>query len=95
MRKKGICSTEFARKSIPPTSLSSQVMPSKSMKKERAHREILTVIICQRGASQNDNSIYGVYVTCRHGDQNSDEDTSADCNHCLPIVLIFEKAWIL
>ena len=47
MRKNGTCKTEFARKSIPPTSLSSHVTPSKSMKKPRAHSDTLTVIICR------------------------------------------------
>lgn len=45
MRKNGTCRTEFARKSIPPTNLSSHVTLSKLMKKPRAHSDTLTVII--------------------------------------------------
>lgn len=37
MRKKGTCRTEFAIKSNPPTSLSSQVADSKSMTNESIH----------------------------------------------------------
>ena len=46
MRKNGTCKTEFARKSMPPTNLSSHVTPSKSMKKLNAHSDSLTVTIC-------------------------------------------------
>ncbi len=48
IRKNGTCRTEFARKSIPPTNLSSHVTLSKLMKKPRAHSDTLTVIICGR-----------------------------------------------
>jgi len=45
IRKKGTCRTEFARKSNPPTSLSSQVTESKLMKKANAHSVALTASI--------------------------------------------------
>ena len=47
MRKNGTCRTEFARKSIPSTSLSSHVTLSKLMKNPRTHSETLIVIICR------------------------------------------------
>lgn len=45
MRKKGTCKTEFATKSIPPTSLSSQVTVSKLIMKEKVHSVTLTAMI--------------------------------------------------
>ena len=45
IRKNGICNTEFARKSNPPTTLSSQVTESKFMKLESVHNEALAAII--------------------------------------------------
>jgi len=48
IRKNGTCKTELARKSIPPTSLSSQVMESKSKKSENDHNVALIHIICGR-----------------------------------------------
>ena len=52
MRKKGTWRTEFAMKSIPPTSLSSQVTPSKLMKRESDHSVALTAIIYIVDSSQ-------------------------------------------
>ncbi len=45
IRKKGTCRTEFARKSNPPTNLSSHVTESKLMKKANAHNVALTANI--------------------------------------------------
>ncbi len=45
IRNKGTCRTEFARKSMPPTSLSSHDTESKSTKKEPAHSVALTAMI--------------------------------------------------
>ncbi len=45
IRKKGTCKTEFARKSNPPTNVSSHVTESKSMKKANAHSVALTANI--------------------------------------------------
>lgn len=45
MRKNGSCRTEFARKSIPSTSVSSQDTESKLTKKEAVHSVTLTAMI--------------------------------------------------
>lgn len=95
MRKNGTCRTEFARKSIPPTNLSSHVTLSKLMKKPSAHSDTLTVIICRSSHQLAPLLIMGVLTTHRDCNKNSDGDSRADSNCCLPIVLIFEEARIL
>ena len=55
IRKKGTCKTELARKSIPPTSLSSHETVSKLMKKEAAHSVALTAMIWGRTISGCDH----------------------------------------
>ena len=48
IRKNGTCSTEFAKKSSPPMTLSSQVIESKSTKFESVHNEALAATIYVR-----------------------------------------------
>ena len=90
MRKNGICKTEFARKSIPPTNVSSHVTPSKSMKKPKAHSETLTVIIYKASSQSAHPSTSGVETTHRDCNKNSDGDARADSYRCLSVVLIFK-----
>ena len=95
MRKNGTCRTELARKSIPPTNLSSHVTLSKLTKKPRAHSETLTVIICMSRRNSATLSLIGVETTHRNCNKNSDGDTRTNSNCCLSVVLVFEEAWIL
>lgn len=95
IRKNGTCRTEFARKSIPPTNLSSHVTLSKSMKKPSAHNDTLTVIIYRRSLQLAPLPILGSWTTHRNCNKNSDGDSRTDSNCCLSIVLIFEEARVL
>ena len=95
MRKNGTCRTEFARKSMPPTNLSSHVTLSKLMKKPRAHSDILTVIIYRSSRELVSLSIMGIQITHRDCNEDSDGDTCTDSNCCLSVVLIFEESRVL
>ena len=90
MRKNGTCKTEFARKSMPPTNLSSHVRPSKSMKKPSAHSDTLIVTICIRDHQSAPRSPMNVQITHRDCNKDSDGDSGTDSNCCLSVVLIFE-----
>ena len=95
IRKNGTCRTEFARKSMPPTNLSSHVTLSKLIKKLRAHSDILTVIIYRSNRDLVSLCIMGVQTTHRNCNKDSDGDTRTDSNCCLPVMLIFEESRIL
>lgn len=95
MRKNGTCRTEFARKSIPPTNLSSHVTLSKLIKKLRAHSDTLTVMICSGSRELASLSFTGVQTTHRDCNKNSDGDACTNSNCRLSVVLIFEEARVL
>lgn len=82
-------------KSSPPTSLSSHVIESKSMRKEQVHSIALTAIICVGTALSISLTLCDVERPYRNCNYEANEDSCQDCDCSLSIVLIFKKSGVL
>ena len=82
-------------KSSPPTSLSSHVIESKSMKKEQVHSIALTAIICEEVALSVSLTLCDAERPYRNCNYEPNEDSCQNCDCSLSIVLIFEKSGVL
>lgn len=95
MRKKGTCSTECSRNSMPSRMSLSQVLPCRSVKRPMnaittqmpnvcPWSDLYTMVDCETGVDAHWN-----------GKEDTDGYTSCYRQSCLPVMVIGEETWIL